>query len=158
VVSQINLGVMYADGRGVVRDDYEAARWFRAAATQGHAVGQNRLGIFYAKGRGVARNDAEAVRWFRAAAAQGDANAIRNLQSRGINVKTPGTKSSSQMAQSDSSQKPLPDFSRGNQHELQPGAGSPAQNADFEQRALQMREAMLLRSEPRLPSPRANSD
>ncbi len=31
-IAQVNLGVMYRDGRAVPQDDAEAARWFRLAA------------------------------------------------------------------------------------------------------------------------------
>ena len=66
------LGGMYADGRGVLKDDAEAVRWYRLAADQGLAVAQNSLGFMYANGEGVLKDDAEAVRWFRLAADQGD--------------------------------------------------------------------------------------
>ena len=51
--AQFNLGVMYAEGRGVPRDDAEAARWYRCAADQGEAAAQFNLGLMYAKGEGV---------------------------------------------------------------------------------------------------------
>ena len=73
--AQNNLGFMYEEGRGVVRDDAEAVRWYRKAADQGHTAAQYNLGSMYAEGRGVVRDDAEAVRWFRKAADQGDARA-----------------------------------------------------------------------------------
>ena len=34
---QVNLGVMYTNGRGVTQDDAEAVRWYRKAADQGIA-------------------------------------------------------------------------------------------------------------------------
>src|SRR3989344_4931560 len=69
--AQYNLGGMYANGRGVARDDAEAVKWYRKAAEHGYAQGQNNLGAMYANGRGVARDDAEAVKWYRKAAEQG---------------------------------------------------------------------------------------
>ena len=33
--AQFNLGVMYANGRGVLKDEAEAVRWYRLAAEQG---------------------------------------------------------------------------------------------------------------------------
>ena len=42
--AQFNLGVMYANGRGVPQDDSEAVRWYRLAADQGHAGAQFNLG------------------------------------------------------------------------------------------------------------------
>ena len=77
--AQHNLGVMYANGRGVVEDDAEAARWYRLAADQGLADAQHNLGWMYADGEGVPEDDAEAVRWYRLAADQGLAGAQYNL-------------------------------------------------------------------------------
>jgi TPR repeat protein len=58
--AQYNLGVMYAEGRGVPQDDEEAAKWFRLAAEQGNAGAQNNLGVMYANGHGVPRDYREA--------------------------------------------------------------------------------------------------
>jgi hypothetical protein len=74
--AQNNLGAMYFDGRGVLRNPLEAARWYRLAADQRHAVAQTNLGAqaqlgrMYLDGEGVDQNPAEALKWFRAAAAQ----------------------------------------------------------------------------------------
>ena len=35
--AQYNLGLMYADGRGVPQNDKKAVRWFRLAAEKGNA-------------------------------------------------------------------------------------------------------------------------
>ena len=75
--AQYNLGLMYANGEGVVEDDAEAVRWFRLAADQGLADAQVFLGMMYASGEGVPEDDAEAVRWLRLAADQGLAEAVR---------------------------------------------------------------------------------
>ena len=77
--AQYNLGVMYANGEGVVEDDAEAVRWYRLAADQGLADAQHNLGWMYGNGRGVVEDDAEAVRWLRLAADQGLADAQYNL-------------------------------------------------------------------------------
>ena len=51
--TQYNLGVMYATGRGVLKDDAEEeVRWYRLAAEQGDAAAQFNLGVMYAKGAG----------------------------------------------------------------------------------------------------------
>ena len=63
---------MYSEGRGVLKDDAEAVRWYRRAADQGNASGQYSLGLMYSEGRGVLKDDAEAVRWYRLAAEQGN--------------------------------------------------------------------------------------
>ena len=70
---------MYANGEGVVEDDAEAARWYRLAADQGHAIAQSNLGVMYANGEGVVEDDAEAARWYRLAADQGLAGGQNNL-------------------------------------------------------------------------------
>jgi len=62
---------MYAEGRGVAKDETEAVRLFQQAAAQGFAAAQGRLGLMYAEGRGVAKDETEAVRLFQQAAAQG---------------------------------------------------------------------------------------
>ncbi|MGE5539708.1 MAG: hypothetical protein ACM30I_13910, partial [Gemmatimonas sp.] len=74
-----DLGWRYASGRGVKRDDKEAAHYYRMAADKGFAAAQNNLGGLYAEGRGVARNDEEAVDWYRRAALQDFAPAQANL-------------------------------------------------------------------------------
>ncbi len=46
--AQCELGICYDFGRGVVKDETEAARWYRKAAEQGYASAQRNLGISYA--------------------------------------------------------------------------------------------------------------
>ena len=79
VIAQHNLGVMYASGRGVTKDEVEAVKWYRKAADQGYAKAQYNLGLMYDNGRGVAKDEVEAVKWFRKAADQGFAHAQNNL-------------------------------------------------------------------------------
>ncbi|HQE88803.1 MAG TPA: tetratricopeptide repeat protein, partial [Verrucomicrobiota bacterium] len=67
--AQFNLGICYANGRGVAQDKAEAVKWFRKAAAQNLAEAQFYLGVYYANGLGVAQDEAEAVKWFRKAAA-----------------------------------------------------------------------------------------
>ena len=58
-----NLGVMYANGRGVLKDEAEAVRWYRLAAEQGHAGAQYNLGLMHAKGEGVLKDSVLAHMW-----------------------------------------------------------------------------------------------
>jgi TPR repeat protein len=51
------------------QDRAEAARWYRKAADQGHALAQYNLGLLYANGRGVAQDKAQARAWMQKAAA-----------------------------------------------------------------------------------------
>jgi TPR repeat protein len=41
--AQYNLGVMYANGRGVSKNDAQAVAWFRKAAEQGLGASQDEL-------------------------------------------------------------------------------------------------------------------
>ena len=77
--AQNHLGVMYREGRGVAKDEAEAARWFRKAADQGDDYGQTSLGLMFENGQGGAQDYAEAVRWYRKAADQGYSVAQANL-------------------------------------------------------------------------------
>lgn len=77
--AQFNLGWMYADGRGVAKDDAQAVHWFRLAADQRYAPAQNSLGWWLMEGRGVARDYDKAVHLFRLAVDQGNANAQDSL-------------------------------------------------------------------------------
>jgi TPR repeat protein len=56
--AQLNLGFMYANGKGVAEDVAEAMKWWRKAAEQGYASAQHNLGVSYANGEGVAEDDA----------------------------------------------------------------------------------------------------
>ena len=87
--AQTNLGRMYAEGRGVPKNDAKAVEWFEKAAEQGHAKAQTNLGVMFATGRGVPKDDAKAVEWYRKAANRGYARAQTNLgfmyhQGRGV--------------------------------------------------------------------------
>lgn len=45
--AQVNLGVMYDNGRGVWPDYAQAVKWYRLAADQGNASAQYNLGLTY---------------------------------------------------------------------------------------------------------------
>jgi len=77
--AQNNLGVMYKDGQGVLRDYAEAAKWFLRAAEQGNILAQSNLGWLYQAGKGVARDFTAARQWYLAAACRGHAAAQNNL-------------------------------------------------------------------------------
>ena len=66
--AQNNLGVMYAEGRGVPQDYAEAVRWYRLAAEQGNAGAQNNLGIMYDTGEGITQDNVQAHMWYNLAA------------------------------------------------------------------------------------------
>jgi hypothetical protein len=66
--AQFNVGIMYANGHGVVQDDEEALKWYRLAADQKDPDAQNNIGIMYLRGRGVPRDNVRAHMWFSLAA------------------------------------------------------------------------------------------
>ena len=71
--AQAEMGVMYAYGIAVVRDDVEAVRWLRLAVNKGNAAAQANLGLMTEQGRGVAKDQAQAVRWYKMSADTGSA-------------------------------------------------------------------------------------
>ena len=77
--AQLALGILYENGRGVLKDDALAATWYRKAAESGHPVAQFNLGNLYQQGRGVERDVMEALFWWGEAAAQGLPNAQLNM-------------------------------------------------------------------------------
>ena len=77
--AQYLLGVMYDEGRVVVRSESKAKEWFEKAAAQGDADAQNTMGVLYEEGRGVEQSYSKAKKWYEKAAAQGHAYAQNNL-------------------------------------------------------------------------------
>ena len=75
--AQYNLGVMYAQGKGVAQDDKQAVAWHRKAAEQGDAMAQFNLGVMYNTGSGVAQDYKQSYAWFSSAAANGHSNAVK---------------------------------------------------------------------------------
>jgi TPR repeat protein len=71
-LAQSNLGLMYANGDGVIQDYAKAVSWYRLSAEQGHVLAQSALAYMYVAGNGVLQDDAEAMNWYRKAAEQGD--------------------------------------------------------------------------------------
>jgi len=69
--AQRMLGVLYLQGKSVVRDEAEGARWLLKAALGGDAEAQFDLAMLYDNGVGVARDPARARHWYEAAAAGG---------------------------------------------------------------------------------------
>jgi localization factor PodJL len=73
------VGMRFAEGRGVPADLTEAARWFERASAKGLAPAQFRYGSLLEKGQGVKKDLAQARRLYLAAAANGNAKAMHNL-------------------------------------------------------------------------------
>lgn len=76
---QFKLGVMFANGQGVSRNEDEAAKLYRLAADSGYAPAQQALGTAYLYGKGVPKSSAEAARYYQLAAIQGDKSAQSTL-------------------------------------------------------------------------------
>jgi localization factor PodJL len=73
------IGARYAEGRGVIADLGEAARWYERAAGKGLALAQFRYATMLEKGIGVRKDLAQARRYYVAAAEKGNAKAMHNL-------------------------------------------------------------------------------
>ncbi|NOY44118.1 MAG: sel1 repeat family protein [Deltaproteobacteria bacterium] len=69
--SQLVLGALYENGRGVIQDFKEAADWYRRAAENGEAEAMLRLGLMAEAGRGMGRDLVESYVWLNLAAARG---------------------------------------------------------------------------------------
>ncbi len=69
--SQYRLGVMYAKGQGVPRDDKQAASWYLKAAFQDETRAQYAIAEMFRQGQGVPQNDKQAATWYLEAAEHG---------------------------------------------------------------------------------------
>ena len=77
--AQYDLGLMYADHRGVAQDYSQAMAWYRRAADQGYAKAQDAIGDMYYLAVGVGQDLDQAARWYRMAANQGYGQAQASL-------------------------------------------------------------------------------
>lgn len=73
--SQLNVGNLYSEGRGVRRDDTKALYWYRRAYRQGNASAASNIGLVY-RDQGRFRL---AIRWLERAIAMGDHDAALEL-------------------------------------------------------------------------------
>ena len=71
------LGQMYQSGRGVVKDNNEAFKWYKKAAERGHKEAQFGLGNMYCKDEGVEQDYIEAYKWYILSSNQGCTEAIQ---------------------------------------------------------------------------------
>ncbi len=79
VQEEIELAAAYFMGRGVDRDEKQAAYWYEKAANSGDPAAQRQIGYFYTAGIGVERDPERAARWFERAIAGGLVSAKVNL-------------------------------------------------------------------------------
>lgn len=73
--SQVSLGRMYLDGKGVPLDMSQGVMWLSKAAEQGHPHAQYLLGVLYSAGSSVPKDERTALSWFSKAATQGNVSA-----------------------------------------------------------------------------------
>lgn len=64
VQSQEKLGLMFAEGRGIIQSYHDAAKWYKKAADNGSPSAQYRLGLMYENGQGVRQSYPEAANWY----------------------------------------------------------------------------------------------
>jgi TPR repeat protein len=79
IEAQFNLGMLYADGKGVAQNYKTAVKLFMLSAEQGDADAQSNLGVMYNNGSGVEQDYKTAVKWYMIAAEQGYSKAQYNL-------------------------------------------------------------------------------
>ena len=69
------IGVMYAMGLGVERDDRRAFEWYLRASMKAHPGAQSGVGWYYEVGRGVTKDLVRAYMWYVLSAIGGDPDA-----------------------------------------------------------------------------------
>ena len=75
------IGVIYALGLGVEKDDVRAFDWYLRASLKGHAGAQSGIGWYYEVGRGVPEPDlVRAYLWYALSAIGGDVDAPDSLE------------------------------------------------------------------------------
>ena len=73
------VGLRYAEARGVVANYGEAAKWYDRAAQAGIVPAMFRIGTLYEKGMSVKKDAETARKYYLAAAERGNAKAMHNL-------------------------------------------------------------------------------
>jgi len=77
--AQFDLGLMYAKGEGVRKDEKKAFSWFHKAARNNHVEAKFYMGLSFAQGRGVRKQAQLARYWFKLAVKAGHKQAIAYL-------------------------------------------------------------------------------
>ena len=78
--SQLTLSIMYRQGIGVKKNEYEGFYWCKQAAEQEVLEAKFQLGIMYMDGEGVTEDEDEAIKWLWDAADLGYPQATEMLQ------------------------------------------------------------------------------
>lgn len=71
-VAQFNVGIYFANGKGIAKNETEAFKWFLKSARQEYAGAQRVIGQYYQDGTGIKKNEAEGAEWLRKSADHGD--------------------------------------------------------------------------------------
>ncbi|MGB0497767.1 MAG: tetratricopeptide repeat protein [Rubricella sp.] len=74
------IGILYAMGLGVERDDRRAFEWYLRSAMKGHPGAQSGVGWYYEIGRGVAQDLVRAYMWYGLSAIGGDPDAAISIE------------------------------------------------------------------------------
>jgi len=75
------IGIMYAMGLGVTRDDERAFEWYLRSSMKGHPGAQSGIGWYYETGRGLPAPDlVRAYLWYALSAIGGDPDAAISLE------------------------------------------------------------------------------
>ena len=75
------IGIMYAMGLGVERDDRRAFEWYLRSSMKGHPGAQSGIGWYYETGRGLPAPDlVRAYLWYTLSAVGGDPDAEISLE------------------------------------------------------------------------------
>ena len=72
---ELRLGAAFLTGRGVARDEKQAAYWYEKAANAGDPAAEEQIGYFYLVGIGVPRDPVRATHWYALAVAGGSISA-----------------------------------------------------------------------------------
>lgn len=76
--AQFHLALMFAEGKGVPKDDQQVAFWYCRAAEQGNVSAQYNLGLIYAYGVGVPEDVEKAYFWWLLSSTDGNQTSVRN--------------------------------------------------------------------------------
>ena len=70
-VAQLNLGLLYFEGKDVSRNPAEAYKWFKLAANQGDPKAEYYLAVMYSQGDGVPQDNVKSFVWYELAVGRG---------------------------------------------------------------------------------------
>lgn len=74
------IGVMYAMGLGVERDDERAFEWYLRASMKGHPGAQSGIGWYFEVGRGITVDLVRAYLWYGLSTIGGDPDAAISIE------------------------------------------------------------------------------